>query len=76
MYGMMQSTGMFFGGAMMWIVWIFVALLVFVAIKAALGGSSSRDGGESNALALLKERFARGEIDEREYRARRSELRR
>jgi putative membrane protein len=63
-------------------VWVMVALMVvlLVAVTVLLvrhfsDGGGSRDGGRRRAEDVLAERFARGEIDEEEYRKRRDALR-
>ncbi len=67
---------MVFGSLMMLLVWIAVILAVVLAVRW-IGGS--RRGGESPAgedaaLAILKERFARGEIDAEEFEERKRRL--
>jgi putative membrane protein len=62
----------------MMLFWI-VPLVVLVALLWALGqrgGWFRGPGSEDRAEALLRERFARGEIDEDAYRRMREELRR
>jgi len=71
MYG--GSGGMFFGGGVMWIVWI-VLLVVFVYILKDIFSAGNRGASKSNALEILKERYARGEIDETEFKRRKQEL--
>jgi putative membrane protein len=55
--------------------WGGLVTLVILAIRhfsGASGGGTS--GGRSSARAILDERFARGDIDEQEYRTRRQVL--
>ena len=72
-----------YGGGMGWGGWVFMTVLmigfwalvvvgVLVAVRALRGESTSRRGDD--AARLLDERFARGEIDAEEYRARRDLL--
>jgi putative membrane protein len=78
-YGMMNNFGiwggwgMVFGGVMMvfWIV-VLVALVVFLVrwIGRTPNGTSRRDAAE-----ILKQRYARGEIDVTEYEERLQVLR-
>ena len=68
---MMDSFGMGFGGAFMWLVWIAVIL----AIVWVVGGMRSDGAGRVHTpRELLDERYARGEIDEDDYQRRRATL--
>ncbi len=74
--------GMFFGGLMMLLFWGGLIVLGFLAFRALTrsGGWHSRDTGSTvergadNALAILKERYAKGEIDKEQYDRMRAEL--
>lgn len=55
----------FFGGLGMLLVWVLVTATIVLAVKYALG--SSHNTSSSSAVDILKESFARGEIDEEEY---------
>jgi putative membrane protein len=68
--------------------WIWPALvvagltaLIFLAVLLARGGSrathpgAAPDDANSGALRILDERYARGDIDEQDYRQRRDALR-
>ena len=77
-HGMMGGSGWFMGLIMML---LFLALVVGVVVLAVrwsggiggdMGGSPQRD--RSRAGAILEERFARGEIDEEEFRKRKQAL--
>ena len=67
---------MFFGPLMM-IVFIAVTVGVVVLLVRWLGDRrpDTRASAESNAVDILKERFARGEIEKEEYEERRRILR-
>ncbi len=74
--------GMIFGGLMMLLFWgglIVLAILAFRALSRS-GGWGSRgvntpvSRSEDNALAILKERYAKGEIDKEQYERMRSDL--
>ncbi len=70
----MFANGGWMGGGM-WIFWILLVVVVVVLIKALSGrdnNSSSRPA--ESPLEVLKARYARGEINEEEFRRRRSEL--
>lgn len=69
------SFGMGLGGGFMWIFWILILALIIWAVRFA----SSRNDDETSHRSpreVLDERFARGEIEEDEYRRRRQELER
>lgn len=73
-YGLTGGFG--FGGIFMILWWVLiiagiVALAKWVATSSAAGG---RSGGDSKALDILKERYARGEIDEPEFQKRKRDL--
>ncbi len=52
----------FFGGGFMWIFWIVLILVIVWAVRAGLNsGGGSRN--QRTPLEILKERYARGEID-------------
>lgn len=59
-----------------WPVLILVGLLIlgYIGVRLALGRGLSSLPGSSPARQILDERYARGEIDEEEYRRRRDEL--
>ena len=71
--------GNIFGTLIMLGMFFFIALIIFVGIFfliRVLLKSSHRDGfsTNNNALDILKERYARGEIDDEEYNRRKAEL--
>ena len=63
-----------YGGGMMWIFWILIiiALVWFVAFATRRGSVSS--SGDKSALEILKERYARGEIDRDEFEQKQKDL--
>lgn len=63
-----------YGGGMMWIFWILIiiALVWLVAIATRRGGVFT--GSEKSALEILKERYARGEIDRDEFEQKQKDL--
>lgn len=63
-----------FGGGMMWIFWILIliALVWFVVFAGRQAGDSQKR--EKSALEILKERYARGEIDRDEFKQMRDDL--
>ncbi len=68
--------GMMFGGALMIVFWGSIIVLAVLAVRWIAGNS---DRGEAppprqSPLDILKERFARGEIDKKEYDERKKTL--
>lgn len=74
----MESHGwghMLFGGIMMAAFWIAVITLVVLLVRRLTSRRNSPDSPRSpSALALLEQRYARGEIDKQEYIERRRDL--
>ena len=76
--GDMMGGWMWFGG-LLWFLLIAggIALIVWVIARGSSSGAPSVPRGamgDDRALSVLRERFARGEIDETEYRQRRQAL--
>lgn len=72
---MMNNGGfMGFGGGFMWIFWI-VLIVVIIALVRGLGGSGKiSDTSQRTPLQLLEERYAKGEIDDQEFKQRKQKL--
>lgn len=69
----MNSDGsMFFGGGLMWVFWILLAVAIIWVIKISMGGTSNNSS--DSPKEILKKRYARGEINETEYKRLREEL--
>ena len=68
---------MMFGGGFMWLVWVLLIAGVawLVATLVASRGRASKSSGTS-ATDIVKERYARGEIDRTEYEQKLQDLRR
>ncbi len=78
---MMRPLGMWGagGGIFMFIFWALIAfVLVFLVKELTDSGenknSTRSNGTEKDALRILDQRFAEGEIDEEEYRRRKEEI--
>ena len=62
-------------GVGMWLFWIALIVVIVVIVKAIPGnGSGSIAEHHDSPLEILKARYARGEIDEEEFKRRRKEL--
>ena len=77
--GMMEwgYGGSWFGGILMVIFWIAVIIGIIFLIRwlvhsTSAGGHGARS--EESALEILKKRYARGEIDKKEFDARKKDL--
>lgn len=66
----------FFGLFHMLLWWVLIVLGIVVLARWAFGGRhhSGRHAAEDRALAILRERYARGEIDKAEFEARKRDL--
>jgi putative membrane protein len=72
--GMMAGGGMGIVMILFWIV-LLVALVLVVSGAASAGRSrSNQTTDSSDALGILKRRYAKGEIDKAEYEAKRRDL--
>ena len=78
MYGLYDSYGgwgpgammSWFGGGIMMILFWVLAIIFIVWIIREISGENSR----SNALEILKERYAKGEIDKKEFEEKKKDL--
>ncbi len=60
-------------GVMGFFFWIFVILALFFVVRAMTGRRADRNLDDS-PMRILKERYARGEIDQTEFEARKRDL--
>ncbi len=69
-----SGYGMGFGGSVMWLFWIVLLILAVWIIRAAItSGDNILEKGKS-AQDILKERYAKGEIDQHEFEQKRKAL--
>lgn len=75
-YGGMMGGGYgLLGGVMMLVFWVAVIALIVYGIRWFNdGGPGTGAGRRSDALDILRDRFARGEIDEDEFKRRKAAL--
>lgn len=71
-YGMAGGFGWIFMA--LWWVLILVGIVALVKWMVSSFDTGRRDGASSRALDILKERYARGEIDDQEYQKRKRDL--
>ena len=70
-WGAGSMMGWFGGGIMMIVFWVlFIALIVWLVRE--FGGKSSKSS--SNALDILKERYAKGEINKEEFELKKKDI--
>ncbi|KXS37950.1 MAG: putative membrane protein [Halomonadaceae bacterium T82-2] len=77
MLGYMSGGGwghMLFGGIMMLIFWGLVIALIVMLVMRLAGSRTRAHSTHKDAMELLRERYARGEIDHQEFEARKRDL--
>ena len=82
MYGLYENyggwgpggmMGWFGGGLMMIVFWVLLVSFI-VWIVREVGGKNTHSRPESSALEILKERYAKGEIDKKEFEDKKKDL--
>lgn len=63
-----------YGGGMMWIFWILIIVLLIWVFASAIRRSSDSSSERKSAMDILKERYARGEIDREEFEQKQKDL--
>ena len=72
---MMGSESMFFGSGFMWVFWLLLIVAIIVLFKMFMTTDSrGSDSAADSPLEILKKRYARGDINEEEFKRRRKEL--
>lgn len=68
--------GMGFGGVGMILFWglLIAGVVVLVRLLGGFGGGAGPRGGGQTALDILRERYAKGEIDQPEFEQKRRDL--
>ena len=69
-----NGFGMGFGGGFMWLFWILLIVVIVWAVKAVTGSRNNPSERRKSALDILRERYARGEIDKEEFEQKRKDL--
>jgi len=66
---------MMFGGGLMWLFWIALIVVLALLVKSLLTGNAfTKSSEEESPMAILKKRYAKGEIDDEEFERRRKKL--
>jgi len=63
-----------FGGGWMWLFWILIIFIVLFLVKGVTGNDRGQGHVEESAIEILKKCYARGEIDDEEFRRKKEEL--
>ncbi len=66
--------GHWFGGGFMWLFWVLLIVVVVWAVNAATDGGNNSSEKQRSALDILRERYAKGEINQEEFKQKRSDL--
>ncbi len=72
-YGDMLGWG--FGGSLMMIIfWVAIIFFIVWLVKETRGSNSSDAPKSKSALDILKDRYAKGEIDKKEFEEKKKDL--
>ena len=72
-YGGLGNMMGFGGGIMMLVVWIAVIIFIVWIVKE-INGKNKNSKSNGNALDILKERYAKGEINKQEFEEKKKDL--
>ena len=63
-----------FGVGFMWVFWIVLIVAVIWGAKAMSSNGKNTSDNQKSALDILKDRYAKGEIDKKEFDQKRKDL--
>lgn len=63
-----------FGMGFMWIFWVVIIIIVVALAWSYLGKRKGSENSGQSALDMLKERYAKGEINKEEYEEKKKDL--
>lgn len=63
-----------FGGGFMWIFWLVFFVAIFWGAKMMSPSENNTPDKQKSALDILKDRYAKGEIDQQEFEQKRKDL--
>lgn len=74
-YGMMGGVGLgYFGMILNLLIWIAIIAAIIYGVKYILSSKEDSKGGKSSAIDILKERYAKGEINKEEFENKKKDL--
>jgi len=71
-YGFSNFGG--FGGIFMILFWIIIIIVVIALVRWPMNQNKPADRSDKSALDILKERYAKGDIDKKEYDEKKKDL--
>lgn len=72
--GHMYDGQHWFGGGFMWLFWIVLFVAIFWGAKVISSNEKNTPDKHKSVLDILKDRYAKGEIDKEEYEQKRNDL--
>lgn len=69
-----DGLGFGFGSGFMWLFWILLIVLIALIVRAMQGSGDNSPDSQKSAMEILKERYAKGEIDRNEFEQKRKDL--
>ena len=75
-WGAGNMMGWFGGGIMMLVFWVLLIAFIVWIVREVIGKNTHSHSGSSgsDALEILKERYAKGEIDKQEFEQKKKDL--
>lgn len=71
---MWNYCGGAFGGLMMVVFWVAVALFIVWVVREVVGSKNQKNYQKHSALDILKERYAKGEIGREEFESKKKDI--
>ncbi len=63
-----------FGGGFMWVFWLVLIAAIFWGAKVMSSSGSNKEDNHKSALDILNDRYAKGEIDQKEFEQKRKDI--
>lgn len=71
---MSDGFNMGLGGGFMWLFWVLLIIAIVWVLVTISGSRKEPSERQKTALEILKERYAKGEIDQQEFSQKRKDL--